>query len=126
MFCVIDAHIDLTGLVFLLQHPDLSSTMINALRGPDDVNECIPLRYASVLISKGFFCRLLDVGINLEMHLRVVSDRNILWVALLCFFFCLDFCFRTCCRFLSGFQSSTVVILFFWLVFYDFIWSFVG
>ncbi|KAJ8425221.1 hypothetical protein Cgig2_001610 [Carnegiea gigantea] len=62
-----------TGLVFLLQHPDLSSTMIDAFRGTDDVNECIPLRYASVLISKGFFCRLLDVGMNLEMHLRVVN-----------------------------------------------------
>lgn len=62
-----------TGLVFLLQHPDLSSTMIDAFRGTDDVNECVPLRYASVLISKGFFCRLLDVGINLEMHLRVVN-----------------------------------------------------
>lgn len=63
----------LAGLVFLLQHPDLSSTIIHAFKGDDDVNDFIPLRYASVLISKGFFCRLRDIGINLEMHLRVVS-----------------------------------------------------
>ena len=63
----------LAGLVFLLQHPELSSTIIHAFKGDDDVNDFIPLRYASVLISKGFFCRLRDIGINLEMHLRVVS-----------------------------------------------------
>ena len=78
---------DLAGLVFLLQHPDLSSTMIDAFRGTDDVNECIPLRYASVLISKGFFCRLLDVGINLEMHLRVVSDLSYTLVSPFLFIF---------------------------------------
>ncbi|KAK9699314.1 hypothetical protein RND81_08G166700 [Saponaria officinalis] len=61
------------GLIFLLQHPDLSSTMIHAFNDGEDVNECIPLRYASVLISKGFFCRLQAVGANLEMHLRVVN-----------------------------------------------------
>lgn len=61
-----------SGLVFLLQHPDLSSTIIHAFKGDDDVNEFVPLRYASVLVSKGFFCHLQDVGINLEMHLRVV------------------------------------------------------
>lgn len=62
-----------SGLVFLLQHPDLSYTMIHAFKEGDDMNKCIPLRYASVLISKGFFCHLREVGINLEMHLRVVN-----------------------------------------------------
>ncbi|KAH9622236.1 hypothetical protein KSS87_013053 [Heliosperma pusillum] len=65
-----------TGLIFLLQHPDLSSAMIHAFKDGENVNECIPLRYASVLISKGFFCRLREVGANLEMHLRVVSGLD--------------------------------------------------
>ncbi|XP_048500624.1 protein virilizer homolog isoform X2 [Beta vulgaris subsp. vulgaris] len=62
-----------SGLVFLLQHPDLSSTIIHAFKGNDEVIECIPLRYASLLVSKGFFCRLQEVGLNIEMHLRVVN-----------------------------------------------------
>ncbi|XP_074317545.1 protein virilizer homolog [Silene latifolia] len=65
-----------TGLIFLLQHPDLTSAMIHAFQDGENVNECIPLRYASVLISKGFFCRLREVGANLEMHLRVVSGLD--------------------------------------------------
>lgn len=80
-----------SGLVFLLQHPDLSSTIIRAFKGDDDVNKFNPLRYAFVLVSKGFFCHLQEVGINLEMHLRVVHavDRlltstpcseDLLWV----------------------------------------------
>ncbi|XP_057524908.1 protein virilizer homolog isoform X2 [Amaranthus tricolor] len=73
-----------SGLVFLLQHPDLSSTIIHAFKGDDDVNDFIPLRYASVLISKGFFCRLRDIGINLEMHLRVVNNVDRLLTATPC------------------------------------------
>ncbi|XP_021852766.1 protein virilizer homolog [Spinacia oleracea] len=61
-----------SGLVFLLQHPDLSSTIIRAFKGDDNVTKFIPLRYAYVLVSKGFFCHLQEVGTNLEMHLRVV------------------------------------------------------
>ncbi|KAA8516811.1 hypothetical protein F0562_017079 [Nyssa sinensis] len=82
-----------SGLIFLLQHPELSTTVILALKGADDLNkeESIPLCYASVLISKGFFCRSREVGMIVETHLRVVNaiDRllasthnseGILWV----------------------------------------------
>ncbi|XP_057962822.1 protein virilizer homolog isoform X2 [Malania oleifera] len=64
-----------SGLVFLLLHSELSATLILALRGAGDMNkeECVPLRYASVLLSKGFFCHLQEVGLIVEMHLRVVS-----------------------------------------------------
>ncbi|CAN8260343.1 unnamed protein product [Cochlearia groenlandica] len=64
-----------TGLSFLLQHSQLTATIIQSLKGTVDLNteECVPLRYASMLISKGFTCSLLEIGINLEVHLRVVS-----------------------------------------------------
>lgn len=70
------------GLIFLLLHPELSATVILALRGVDDFNkeDCAPLRYASILISKGFFCRPREVGLIAEMHLRVVS---FLWLSIL-------------------------------------------
>lgn len=65
-----------SGLVFLLHQPDLTATLIHALRGADAMNkeECVPLRYASVLISKGFTCSPQEVGIIVETHLRVVSS----------------------------------------------------
>ncbi|CAL0317010.1 unnamed protein product [Lupinus luteus] len=64
-----------SGLVFLLQDPELSSTLINALRGGHRGNkeDCIPLRYASVLISKGFFCNPLEIGMIVGMHLKMVN-----------------------------------------------------
>lgn len=64
-----------SGLIFLLLHPEISTTLILALRGADDMNreECVPLRYASVLSSKGFFCDPHDVGMIVETHLRVVN-----------------------------------------------------
>ncbi|KAK7812857.1 hypothetical protein CFP56_006549, partial [Quercus suber] len=64
-----------SGLIFLLNHPELSATIIHALRGGDDVNkeEFLPLRYASILISKGFFCSLQEVGMIVGVHLRVVN-----------------------------------------------------
>ncbi|KFK37974.1 hypothetical protein AALP_AA3G054100 [Arabis alpina] len=64
-----------TGLSFLLHHSQLTATIIQSLKGSVDLNkeECVPLRYASVLISKGFTCSLLEIGINLEVHLRMVS-----------------------------------------------------
>ncbi|XVF76085.1 hypothetical protein PTKIN_Ptkin13bG0237800 [Pterospermum kingtungense] len=64
-----------SGLVFLLHQPELSATLIHALKGADAMNkdECVPLRYASVLISKGFTCSLQEVGIIVETHLRVVN-----------------------------------------------------
>ncbi|CAH2054969.1 unnamed protein product [Thlaspi arvense] len=65
-----------TGLSYLLDHSQLTATIIQSLKGSVDLNkeeECVPLRYASVLISKGFTCSFLEIGINLEVHLRVVS-----------------------------------------------------
>ncbi|KAE8715294.1 mitochondrial arginine transporter BAC1-like [Hibiscus syriacus] len=64
-----------SGLVFLLHQPDLTATLIHALKGVDTMNkeDCVPLRYASVLISKGFTCSPQEVGIIVETHLRVVN-----------------------------------------------------
>lgn len=64
-----------SGLIFLLQDPELSSTLIHALRSGHRGNkeDCIPLRYASVLISKGFFCSPLEIGMIIEMHLKMVN-----------------------------------------------------
>ncbi|KAM7261978.1 hypothetical protein ACFE04_021055 [Oxalis oulophora] len=64
-----------SGIVFLLHHPQLSATIIHALRGVNDVckEECLPLRYASVLISKGFACGPREVGMIIEIHLRVLN-----------------------------------------------------
>lgn len=82
-----------SGLVFLLLHPELSTTVVQALKGADILKrkEPIPLRYASTLISKGFFCHPEEIGMIVELHLRVVNavDRlltcslhseEILWV----------------------------------------------
>ncbi|KAI3523135.1 hypothetical protein L1887_01192 [Cichorium endivia] len=69
-----------SGLMFLLLDPELSTTVIHALSGSDSrVQESIPLRYASVLISKGFFCRPREIGVVLKTHLRVMNliDRLI-------------------------------------------------
>ncbi|XP_043712875.1 protein virilizer homolog [Telopea speciosissima] len=64
-----------SGLVFLLLQPEVTATVILSLVGVEDMNkeDCIPLRYASVLISKGFYCRPQEVGMICEMHLRVVN-----------------------------------------------------
>ncbi|KAL9258898.1 virilizer-like protein [Drosera capensis] len=64
-----------SGLVFLQQHPELSRAMIHALKGTTDINreECIPMRYAYSFVSKGFFCCPQEIGLNVEMHLRVVN-----------------------------------------------------
>ncbi|PSS15859.1 Protein virilizer like isoform 1 [Actinidia chinensis var. chinensis] len=46
-----------SGLIFLLLHPELSTTLILALRGSDGLKkeESVPIRFASALISKGLF-----------------------------------------------------------------------
>nr|XP_043628219.1 protein virilizer homolog isoform X2 [Erigeron canadensis] len=63
-----------SGLMFLLLDPELATTVILALRGPDlGMQESIPLRYASVLISKGFFCHPREIGIIMKTHLRVMN-----------------------------------------------------
>ncbi|KAL7225923.1 hypothetical protein ACSBR1_021135 [Camellia fascicularis] len=64
-----------SGLIFLLLHSELFTTVILALRGADGLRkeEPLPLRYASVLISKGFFCHPEEIGMIVETHLRVVN-----------------------------------------------------
>ncbi|XVE75858.1 hypothetical protein DITRI_Ditri12bG0125200 [Diplodiscus trichospermus] len=64
-----------SGLVFLLHQPEVTATLIHALKGADAMNkeDCVPLRYASVLVSKGFTCSPHEVGIIVETHLRVVN-----------------------------------------------------
>ncbi|KAI3829915.1 hypothetical protein L1987_04047 [Smallanthus sonchifolius] len=69
-----------SGLMFLMLDPELSTTVIHSLKGPDlSMQESIPLRYASVLISKGFFCHPREIGIIMKTHLRVMNviDRLI-------------------------------------------------
>ncbi|KAF7146731.1 hypothetical protein RHSIM_Rhsim04G0099300 [Rhododendron simsii] len=81
-----------SGLIFL-HHPELSTNVILALRGSDGLKkeEPLPLRYASVLISKGFVCQPEEIGMIVEKHLRVVNaidclltsdahSEEILWV----------------------------------------------
>ncbi|XP_068494350.1 protein virilizer homolog isoform X1 [Phaseolus vulgaris] len=67
-----------SGLIFLLQDPELSSTLILALRGGHRGNKenCIPLQYASILISKGFFCSPLEIGMIIEMHLKMANATD--------------------------------------------------
>ncbi|KAF5182700.1 virilizer [Thalictrum thalictroides] len=64
-----------SGLVFLLLQPEVAIALVHSLKGVEDMNkeECVPLRFASVLINKGFFCRPQDVGRIIELHLRVVN-----------------------------------------------------
>ncbi|KAK4272667.1 hypothetical protein QN277_021186 [Acacia crassicarpa] len=64
-----------SGLIFLLQDPELSTILIHALKGGHVVSreDCIPLRYASVLLSKGFSCSPLEIGLIVGMHLRMVN-----------------------------------------------------
>ncbi|KAF7851933.1 hypothetical protein BT93_L1645 [Corymbia citriodora subsp. variegata] len=64
-----------SGLLFLAHQPELSSTIVHCLKGGKSTrkDDCLPLRYASILLSKGFFCGSEEVGMILEMHLRVVN-----------------------------------------------------
>ncbi|XP_027174907.1 protein virilizer homolog [Coffea eugenioides] len=63
-----------SGLTFLLCDPEVSTTVIRGLRGTDDWNkeESASLRYASALISRGFFCHPQEVGIIVETHLKAI------------------------------------------------------
>ncbi|XP_075509532.1 LOW QUALITY PROTEIN: protein virilizer homolog [Primulina tabacum] len=63
-----------SGLAFLLNEPDVFSTVMRALRGNDDFQkeDPISLRYATFLISKGFFCPPKEVGVIAEMHARAL------------------------------------------------------
>lgn len=70
-----------SGLLFLLSEPEAIASLVIALRGAEDAKreEFLPLRYAAVLISKGFFCPPKDIGMIVETSLIVVSaiDRVI-------------------------------------------------
>ncbi|KAF9595898.1 hypothetical protein IFM89_005966 [Coptis chinensis] len=69
-----------SGLLFLLLQPEVAAALVHSLKGVEDNNkgECLPLRYASVLIKKGFFCLPQDVGMITELHLRVVNAIDLL------------------------------------------------
>ncbi|KAL5992964.1 hypothetical protein ACLOJK_013884 [Asimina triloba] len=73
--------------------PEVSTAVILSLQGGQkmDKAECVPLRYAAVLISKGFICRVQEIGMVIELHLRVVNaidqlltaaprSEDLLWV----------------------------------------------
>jgi len=63
-----------SGLSFLLSQPEATELIVLSLQDVENVNkaECITLRQAFVLLSKGFFCRPQEVGIITELHLKVV------------------------------------------------------
>ncbi|XP_042045920.1 protein virilizer homolog isoform X2 [Salvia splendens] len=63
-----------SGVDFLLRDQEVSLIVIRALRGIHGVQngDFISLRYASVLLSRGFFVRPRDVGMIVEMHMRAV------------------------------------------------------
>ncbi|KAF6147683.1 hypothetical protein GIB67_003014 [Kingdonia uniflora] len=82
-----------SGLMFLLVQPEITATVIHSFLGVEDTDNqvCVTLRYASVLISKGFLCRPQDIGMITELHLRMVnaidrllvsnlSSEELLWV----------------------------------------------
>jgi len=63
-----------SGLSFLLSQPEATELIVLSLQDAENVNkaECITLRQAFILLSKGFFCRPQEVGIITELHLKVV------------------------------------------------------
>ncbi|RLN42074.1 hypothetical protein C2845_PM01G37050 [Panicum miliaceum] len=67
-----------SGLSFLLSQPEATELIVLSLQDAENVNkaECITLRQAFVLLSKGFFCRPQEVGIITELHLKVGSAAN--------------------------------------------------
>ncbi|CAH9135389.1 unnamed protein product [Cuscuta epithymum] len=69
-----------SGLVFLSCNPEQSTTFIHALRGTDNwkKEEPVSLRYASALISKGFFFHPHKIAMIMEMHLKAVNAVDLL------------------------------------------------
>ncbi|KAL6842285.1 hypothetical protein ACP4OV_027933 [Aristida adscensionis] len=67
-----------TGLSFLLSQPEATELIVLSLQDAETINkaECITLRQAFVLLSKGFFCRPQEVGMITELHLKVGSAAN--------------------------------------------------
>lgn len=68
-----------TGLSFLLSQPEATELIVLSLQDGKDMNktECITLRHAFVLLSKGFFCRPQEVGMITELHLKVVCAGSL-------------------------------------------------
>ncbi|KAK3150151.1 hypothetical protein QOZ80_3AG0229280 [Eleusine coracana subsp. coracana] len=67
-----------SGISFLLSQPEATELMVLSLQDAENMNktECITLRQAFVLLSKGFFCRPQEVGMIMELHLKVGSAAN--------------------------------------------------
>ncbi|XP_077212737.1 embryo defective 2016 isoform X2 [Tasmannia lanceolata] len=80
LLCLLSCH---SGLVFLLNQPEITGALIVSLQGVEDIDktDCVPIRYAAVLISKGFVCHTKEVGMIAELHLRVVSTIDRLLTA---------------------------------------------
>ncbi|CAL4934424.1 unnamed protein product [Urochloa decumbens] len=67
-----------SGLSFLLSQPEATELIVLSLQDAENMNkaECITLRQAFVLLSKGFFCRPQEIGMITELHLKVGSAAN--------------------------------------------------
>ncbi|KAL5218709.1 hypothetical protein ABZP36_019393 [Zizania latifolia] len=67
-----------SGLSFLLGQPEATELILLSLQDGEDMNktECITLRQAFALLSKGFFCRPQEVAMITELHLKVGSAAN--------------------------------------------------
>jgi hypothetical protein len=66
------------GISFLLSQPEATELIVLSLQDAENMNktECITLRQAFVLLSKGFFCRPQEVGMIMELHLKVVCASS--------------------------------------------------
>ncbi|VFQ78896.1 unnamed protein product [Cuscuta campestris] len=69
-----------SGLVFLACNLEQSTTLVHALRGSDkwEKEDSISLRYASALISKGFFLYPHEIALIMEMHLKAINAVDLL------------------------------------------------
>ncbi|KAJ3682983.1 hypothetical protein LUZ60_013210 [Juncus effusus] len=72
-----------SGLTFLLDQAEATELLVLSLKDVEDSSktECMNLRQASVLLSKGFFCHPREIGAITELHFRVVSLVDRLLVA---------------------------------------------
>ncbi|XP_006651539.1 protein virilizer homolog isoform X2 [Oryza brachyantha] len=67
-----------SGLSFLLGQPEATELILLSLQDGEDMSktECMTLRQAFNLLSKGFFCRPQEVAMITELHLKVGSSAN--------------------------------------------------
>jgi hypothetical protein len=63
-----------SGLTFLLDQAEATELLVFSLKDVEDSNKanCMTLRQAFVLLSKGFFCHPQDIATITELHIRVV------------------------------------------------------